>query len=477
MDMPAEVRIGRRVPQETENIAREVVRLVHAQIPLDSARIYAKSALFYTLTVVPEGRSTLVTLDFQTNHRIETRAQVVMDLIRENEKDLDKADERNAAPHAIERAVAAYTHAAGDGSWFRTAVRHLARRTQLLRKEGVVPGWPRIHFNIDDTMENDDDHGVRFIGRGTPGLIGLKLTLPAETPVIRSLDDAEGILVDQLVDHPLVNGSGLIAKKAWKSDSQDKSLGRVTLMLASDLIPLDEAARLVDAMRAGNEIVSTTIGRTNFRGRDDGYEHPEGTTPEHPNSYNYGIENIMRDRREEAGAREPATTTLPSAPSVTSERRIESMTRFLREKGLESEWIAVLIEEEQARNSMSTPLVCIERKEEEGYRSQDAYINIAPWLQTAAIEDIISLIQIDGQALNEDREDKAMMDAICEACSDYRNDRDDEYHIRYPDEWRYNVWMPHLRKDIAKYMRERRPNQAEATEKACSAADACDERK
>ena len=474
MTMPDEVRIGRHVPSDMQDKAEDVIRLVHAEIALDSARIYAKSAATYILTIVPKGRTTLVTFEFRTHDKSETRAQIVLDVIREHKQALAAADIQNAAPIMVERTVAAYTHPAGDGAWFRTAVRHVARRTQLLRRGGVTPAWPEVSFGYEDVMQNDGKNNIRFIGRGTPGLVGMKITLPADTPVLRSLDDVEGVTADELIDHPLVNGAGLIVKKAWKSETRDKSLGRISIIFASDPIPLDEAAHLIDRMRARSALTGVLMGRTEFRAKDAGYEHLEGASPEQARKWFYRdtwLRSLSKATDEPIryfqGLELLKTYDLPD---ITKDAQIATLLDFIRSKGLEQEWKKHRDDALLAQSQLTRPAVTIDRTEEDGGRYQYAYINITPWLLTAAAEDIVQLVQLGGDLHDNESEERIFIDTICRACDNYRTDRDDEYHIQYPDYWRYDIQMTSLRKEIVALMHTRRPDIAEAVEQAADAA-------
>lgn len=472
--MPNEVRIGRYVTLDMQDKAKEVVSLVHAEIPLASARIYAKSSATYILTLVPDGHTTLVTFEFRIHDKVETRAQIVLDVIRSHKQALATADIQNAAPIMVERAVAAFAHPAGDGAWFRTAARHVVRRTQLLRHGGVTPAWPEVNFGYDDVMQNDGKNNILFIGRGTPGLVGLKITLPADTPVLRPFDNAEGIAVDELIDHPLVNGSGLIAKKAWKSETQDKSLGRISIVFASDLMPVDEAAQLIDRMRAKNALTGVLMGRTEFRAKDAGYEHPEGTMPEQARKWFYRDEWL---RSLSKATNEPIryfqgmdVLNNHDLPNITKDAQIATLLDFIRSKGLDQEWKKHRDDALLAQSQLTKPAVTIDRTEEDGGRYQYAYINITPWLLTAAVEDIVQLVQIDGDLHENESEERIFIDTVCKACDNYRTDRDDEYHIHYPDRWRYNISMTSLRREIVALMHTRRPDIAKAVEQAVNSA-------
>lgn len=472
--MPNEVRIGRYVTLDMQDKAKEVVSLVHAEIPLASARIYAKSSATYILTLVPDGHTTLVTFEFRIHDKVETRAQIVLDVIRSHKQALATADIQNAAPIMVERAVAAYAHPAGDGAWFRTAVRHVARRTQLLRHGGITPAWPEVSFGYDDVMQNDGKNNIRFIGRGTPGLVGLKITLPADTPVLRSFDDVEGIAADDLIDHPLVNGAGLIAKKAWKSETRDKSLGRISIVFASDPMPLSEAAHLVDRMRARNALTGVLMGRTEFRTKDAGYEYPEGTIPEQARKWFYRDEwlHSLRKATDEPIRYFQGLELLKTydLPDITKDAQIATLLDFIRSKGLEQEWKKHRDDALLAQSQLTRPAVTIDRTEEDGGRYQYAYINITPWLLTAAAEDIVQLVQLGGDLHDNESEERIFIDTICRACDNYRTDRDDEYHIQYPDYWRYDIQMTSLLKEIVALMHTRRPDIAEAVEQAADAA-------
>lgn len=468
--MPNEVRIGRHVLPDMQDKAKEVVGLVHDEISLASARIYAKSSATYILTLVPKGHTTLVTFEFRTHDKSETRAQIVLDVIRANKRSLVVADIQNRAPIMIERAVAAYAHPAGDGAWFRTAARHVVRRTQLLRHGGVTPAWPEVSFGHDDVMENDGKNNIRFIGSGTPGLVGLKITLPADTPVLRPFDNAEGIAVDELIDHPLVNGSGLIAKKAWKSETQDRSLGRISILLASDLMPLDEAAQLIDRMRAKHALTGVLMSRTEFRAKDAGYQHPEGTMPEQARKWFYRDEwlDSLRKTPDEKIHYFQGLDVLNNSAlrNVTKDTQIATLLDFIRAKGLEKEWTKHRDDALSAQNELTKPAVMVDRTEEDGSKYQHASINITPWLLTAAVEDIVQLVQLDGDLHETEGEDRIFIDTICKACGNYRTDRDDEYHIHYPDHWHYNIRMTNLRKEIVALMHVKRPDIAKAIKQA-----------
>ena len=447
-----DIRIGRRVPDAMKDIALAVAELVHAHTPLDSVRIYVKSAATYMLTVVPKGRTTLVTLEFRTHDQIETRADIVVDLIKAYDKELDEADIRNAKPITVERAIAAYVHPAGDGDWFRTAIHHLMRRTTLGRHGGILPAWPEIAFNIDDTMRHNPHGGIDFIGRGTPRLTGQQLTLSAGTPILRSLDNVEGMPVDQIVDHDLIKGAGLIAQRAWKSDTRDKAFGRITIMLQSDPMPLNDAAALVDTMRLRNGIDSVYMSRTQFRQKDEDYTRPAGTNPEKPNKYQCS-DTLER----EYNPVETDAPPLPVIPDITQDRRLASLMAFIKAKGLEGEWREALIKKEAERQQVATPEVIVSRTEEDGRRRHDALINITPWLITAALEDIVHLLAIDADNLNEDTSDRVLMNDICEACTPWRTDTDDSNYSSSPEYWEYDVYMPHLHQDVRAMLSARRP--------------------
>lgn len=470
MTMPNEVRIGSGVTDAMRKVAEDVAGLVHAQIPLSSARIYRKSDTMYYLTVVPEQRTTLVKLEFRMADKTTTRAEAVIALIRENMAALDKADIRNALPLKVERAVAVYTHICGDGSWFRTAVRHAGRRTHLGRDgKGVVPAWSEVCFSYQGIMRPEGDDGIRFVGSGTPGLVGMKLTLPAGTRVLRSLDNADGVPVDELVDHPMTNGAGLIAKKAWKSEKSDRALGRISFTLMSDPMDIDEAAGLVDALRARNNIVGISYGRTEFRARDEGYDIPQGCPPEKRNKRtswdDLRIDAIVDDAKAEK------REVLPNEPNVTRERKIELLAAFIQNKGLERAWIDYLIDAENQRKDVMTPKVTLDRQETAGRRYNDVSINITPWLLEADVDEIIQLVGLNYEGLREGSDDLAFLDDVCNECADYRNDQDDDYHIDYPDSWSYNVWAKSLRGEVLGMLAKRRPDIHSAVQAACLTAE------
>lgn len=374
-----ELRIGRSIDASASDHGQQIADLIHARVPLSSTRIYFQAPRTYLLSVLPEGRSTLACMTIRLSSRPDLRAAAFVEWLTSPEvmAALDDADRHREVPLMVERVLPVMLHAYGDGLYFHTMMVNATRRRDILHPALETKAWDQAQLGYGVTLEtNAKGEPVVRCHKQPFSIDGLRLRLNGARLLVPA-DEVAGRPLDEVIDDPRIAGCGLTVGR-WIKQTGTPGTDHHLIDLKSDLMPVAEAAALVDKLRMRHDIRGVEGIRTPVRRHVAGYDPAPGVRPENPQIYNW-------DDRDEQGEMVTEIATAPQTESLAD----PVAAAILAEHGLADAYRDRLAREREGIRGEADPAFCLRFSQYGAASNADILtINLTPWLREASAEDI-----------------------------------------------------------------------------------------
>lgn len=236
--------------------ARRLLSALPRDLDIVNARISMAHAHATVISITHEGNPTLCTIELSKGLRddeIDRKAQDYVEWYRS-----DGQQERFAEAHAlpgtpveVERMAAVIAATRVDGAAFTAGMRRLVASSlaKAGRKPNIAIGVPQVELTpgLILRQRSATTHFARIrTGRYRVTHLTFTPAVPTRLPMIM-LEGVIGQPLERITDIDVFRGCGLVVAKAW--NTHDAVTARTSFEVESDVLPLDEAAALIDDRR------------------------------------------------------------------------------------------------------------------------------------------------------------------------------------------------------------------------------------